>query len=89
MCRDELKSVLSDVLKDVSGVSLADLNDGLSIREHLNLDSLDLMTLAVEIHDRLGVALEVADVGEELTVGGLIDVLNSKQAAPPSTNRAA
>jgi acyl carrier protein len=89
MTRSDIKTALADILTEVSGQAFADLPDDGSIRERLHLDSLDLIAMATEIHARLGVALEIADVDEGATVGSLIDVLHARLSQLPPLNRAA
>ena len=85
----EIKAALADVLEDITGLPFDELRDDMSVRGNLNLDSLDLIALATEIHARLGVALEIADVDELATVGGLIHALHEKLSTRPSSNTAA
>lgn len=89
MTRNDIKTALADILTEVSGQTFADLPDDGSIRERLHLDSLDLIAMATEIHARLGVALEIADVDEGATVGSLIDVLHARLSQLPPLKRAA
>ena len=89
MTRNDIKTALANILADVTGQAFAELQDDGSIRERLHLDSLDLIAMATEIHARLGVALEIADVDEGATVGSLVDVLHARLSQLPPSNQAA
>jgi len=54
--------------------------------ERVKLDSFDLVSIAVGLHDRIGVTVEAAEVTEIVTVGDLVGLLQAKLPAP--SNRA-
>jgi acyl carrier protein len=88
MSRDEVRDALAEIFADVVGKSAA-LEDAMSFRDDLALDSLDLMALAVEVHERFQVALEVADIAENMTVANLIDIVHQRLSSLPPSNQAA
>lgn len=89
MTHTDIRLALAQLLEDICGEPVPLPADDVSVREGLNLDSLDLIALAAEIDDRLGVVLEIADVGEGATVGTLVDVLQAKLSTRPPSNQAA
>lgn len=88
MNRDELRTELIGLAGEFSGRPAQSGSIGDDTRLD-DLDSLDWMAFAVEIHERYGATLEVADVAGDPSLGTLIDVVIGRMAASPSTNRAA
>jgi acyl carrier protein len=71
MNRQELSAVVLELLEKETGETYPELAEKTSLREGLNLDSLDMAGLVLHVESRFGIA----------TVGDMLDVLEEKLAA--------
>ena len=80
MTEDEILRGIEDVARRHVGVARG-LQQSLSLQADLLLDSLQLMTLAVEVENRFRVRLDPEDEAQVRTVGDLVRVVGGKLAA--------
>jgi acyl carrier protein len=59
------------------------LADPVKIREGLKLDSVDLLSVMLRVETLLKISLSSRDFEKVVTVGDLLDVIQSKLAAEP------
>ncbi|MFM8890056.1 MAG: acyl carrier protein [Planctomycetia bacterium] len=88
MNRQELSNVVLELLEKETGETYPALEETTSLREGLNLDSLDMAGLVLHIESRFGIQIETELLETVTTVGTLLDVLQKKIAAK-STRQAA
>lgn len=75
-----LRQVVMDAFACVVDVDATKVDDELDLMD-LGLDSLDLVTVAIEIEDRLGVGVpadvldEIAEMDEDTTFGHLLRII--------------
>jgi acyl carrier protein len=81
MDRKELSAVVLELLEKETGESYPTLDDATSLREGLNLDSLDMAGLVLHIESRFGIQIETELLEGIATVGDMLDVLEQKLAA--------
>ena len=81
MTRQELSSIVHELLEKETGESYPALEDSTSLREGLNLDSLDMAGLVLHIESRFGIQVETELLEKVTTVGDLLNVLEQKIAA--------
>ena len=81
MNRQELSAVVLELLEKETGESYPALEDSTSLRDGLNLDSLDMAGLVLHIESRFGIQIETELLEKVTTVGSLLDVLQQKIAA--------
>lgn len=89
MERDHIRAVLAGILSDVTGRDDAVLADEQNLRDEFQIDSLDLISMAIEVHDKLGVEIEPKDAGSLLTIGDVVTLVADKLASRPAPKRAA
>lgn len=89
MDRAQLRTLLADIFTDITGETYSSLRDEQSLQDELKLDSFDLVSIAVGLHDRIGVTVEAAEVAEIVTVGDLVGLLQAKLPAPSNPATAA
>ncbi|HND51722.1 MAG TPA: acyl carrier protein [Pirellulaceae bacterium] len=80
MDRERLRGVLSDVFEKCVDETVGDLRDDTKLREGLNLDSIDLLSMSIEIQSQLNLTLTSGDLDDLTTVGDLLDLLQAKTA---------
>jgi len=81
MDRAELSAVVLELLEKETGESYPALEDRASLREGLNLDSLDMAGLVLHIETRFGISIETELLEDMSTVGNMLDMLQRKLAA--------
>jgi acyl carrier protein len=88
MDRKELSAVVLELLEKETGESYPTLDDATSLREGLNLDSLDMAGLVLHIESRFGIQIETELLEGIATVGDLLNMLQAKIAAKASRQAA-
>jgi acyl carrier protein len=78
MTRDELKSTLTNMLVDNVGREFPNLKDADDLRTDLGLDSVDLVTLLIEVQTQLQIIVPTEEVVGLKTVGDLLDHLHAR-----------
>ena len=81
MNRQELSAVILELLEKETGETYPALAESTTMREGLNLDSLDMAGLVLHIESRFGIQIETELLDKVTTVGKLLDVLAAKVAA--------
>lgn len=81
MHRQQLSATVLELLEKETGESYPALEDATSLRDGLNLDSLDMAGLVLHIESRFGIQIETELLENITTVGNLLDVLERKIAA--------
>ena len=81
MDRKELSAIVLELLEKETGESYPALDDSTSLREGLNLDSLDMAGLVLHIESHFGVQIETELLEGINTVGDLLTMLQGKIAA--------
>lgn len=81
MDRQELTAVVLDLLEKETGETYEQLEDSASLRDELNLDSLDMAGLVLHIESHFGIQIETELLESITTVGDLLTMLQDKIAA--------
>jgi acyl carrier protein len=90
MSREEIAGAVRSILAtiapeaDLAAVPL----DG-DLRDELDIDSMDFLRFAVQLHERLGVDVPEADYPRIRTLGGCVAYLSERLAAPAAPAAAA
>ncbi len=80
MDRSTLLLTLKEILEDDRGEPVETLDETISLREGLGLDSVDMLTMVMQIQDRFRVVLEADELEQMVTVKDFLDVLQTKLA---------
>ena len=78
MDRTALRQTLVELLDNSVGVKYDHLDDGQDLREGLNLDSVDLVTLVIEIQSKFSVQIATEELGKLVRVGDVLDLIQAK-----------
>ena len=78
MNRQELSAVVLELLEKETGESYPALEDSTSLRDGLNLDSLDMAGLVLHIESRFGIQIETELLEGINTVGDMLTMLQKK-----------
>jgi acyl carrier protein len=88
MDRQALRETLLDLLEQETWERPEQLNDDVNLRTGLKLDSVDLLSVALQAERKLGISIDSADFGSITTVGDLLDTLQAKLAAKSQSKAA-
>ena len=88
MDRKHLSAVVLELLEKETGETYPAVEESTTLREGLNLDSLDMAGLVLHIESHFGIQIESELLDGIQSVGNLLDVLETKIAAK-SVRRAA
>ena len=80
MDRSQLTTLLAEIIAAATGLEVHSLREGDRLHEVVQLDSLDVISIAVELHERTAITIEVAEVPGLVTVGDFVDLLVKKHA---------
>lgn len=89
MDREQLRKQLADILENETGTRPAVITDGIKLKEELGLDSVDVVSLMMQIEATYRIRLSREDLEPVATVGDLLTLLQSKMAAADAGNKAA
>ncbi len=78
MKRTELSAIVLELLKKETGESYPIFDDSTSLREGLNLDSIDMAGLIIHIESRFEIQIETALLDGINSVGTMLDMLQAK-----------
>jgi acyl carrier protein len=74
--REEIHAVVCEALGDVAPeADLQALDEGVDLRDQLEIDSMDLLNFAIAIHERIGVDIPEADYPRLTTLEGCVSYL--------------
>jgi acyl carrier protein len=80
MNRSELSTVVLELLEKETGETFTGIDDATTLREGLNLDSLDMAGLVLHVESRFGIQIETELLESVATVGDMLDMLETKLA---------
>jgi acyl carrier protein len=78
MDRETIRQQLREMLNDHMGVDFENLQESDDLRTGLGLDSVDMVTLLIEIQGRLRVNIPADEAMKLNTVGELLDHVQTK-----------
>jgi acyl carrier protein len=81
MDRSALRQVLREMVEKNASESVGDFDEATDLRTGLGLDSVDMVTLVMEIQNHLRAGITMAEFECLHSVGDLLDLLQAKLAA--------
>jgi acyl carrier protein len=82
--RDRIRQTLIELIENDVGQKFDDLSDSKNLREELGLDSVDVVSIVSQIERHFRIRLSQQELETLVTVGDLLDLLQSKLDAPPT-----
>ena len=83
--REEILNKLLDILQNDTDVQLDSVNESVSLREGLGLDSVDLVGIIMRIEEFYRIRLNHQELEQTNTVGMLIDLIEAKRNSASTT----
>jgi acyl carrier protein len=81
--REGIRRVLIEILENDTGEKPADLEDAKTLTGELGLDSVDVVSMMMQVERRFRIRLTQQDVQTLETVGDLLNLLEGRLAAAP------
>lgn len=79
MTRDEIrKHVLDSLVSVAPEADVASLSGNVSLREQLDIDSMDFLNFVIAIHESLQVEIPERDYAKLITLQGCVDYLAAR-----------
>ena len=88
MERQQLSAIVLELLEKETGETYPGVEETTTLREGLNLDSLDMAGLVLHIESHFGIQIETELLEGIHSVGDLLDALEAKLAAKPARKAA-
>ena len=91
MQRDEIRDILKGIFEDETGKTLDHLHDDSIMAEEFDLDSVDMVSLIMQVESHFRIRMTYVELSEVENIGSLLDVIQSKvfATAAQQTRRAA
>ena len=80
MDRESIRQTLAAYLEEDLGEPVASMDDAVTIREGMGLDSVDVVGLVMKVERQFRVRLASEELTEIVTVGDMLDLLQNKLA---------
>jgi acyl carrier protein len=85
MSADEIRAAVVQALTRIAPeVDPASIQANVSLREQLDIDSVDFLNIVVAIHERLGVDIPEADYAKLATLDAAVNYLQAALAKKPA-----
>jgi acyl carrier protein len=81
--RESLRQTLCELYENETGQKPPNMSDDKKMREELGLDSVDVVSLVMQIECKYRIRLTHEELSKVLTVGDLLSLLEAKLAAGP------
>lgn len=73
----DILTVVREITAEEAGVDLAEVSETSRFADDLDIDSLGLLTIATQVEERFGVALDDSLIPTLATVGSLVELVGS------------
>jgi acyl carrier protein len=83
MDRTALLQALGEMLEEETGQAYSGLDDGTNLREGLGLDSVDVVSLVIQIQNRFRIQITTEELEQVVRVGDLLDLLQARVVVVP------
>jgi acyl carrier protein len=76
---NEIKALVLEELRHIAPeIDPGEIDPAIDLREQFDLDSMDILNLAVAIHEKTGVDIPEADYPEMVSLNGCVSYLRQK-----------
>lgn len=86
--RDTIRRTLVEFLEAETGERAPEMGDAKKLREELGLDSVDVVSVVMQIERHFRIRLAHQELETLTTVGELLDLIQAKVAATPEASAA-
>jgi acyl carrier protein len=83
--REKLIRTLTELLEAETGEKYPSLEEDKNLRDELGLDSVDVVSVVMQIENRFRIRLTQQELEKVIRVGDLLDLIQAKVAEAPKT----
>jgi len=76
---EDLKEKVIEIISEVSGVRIVDIEPKSKLYDNLNIDSLDIIDVVLELEEYYVIAIEDSDADKWKTVQDVINFIKSQE----------
>jgi acyl carrier protein len=88
MSPEEIRQAIIEILEDIApDEDLSNLNDAVSFREQMELDSMDFLDIVMELRKRYRVQVPEEDYPQLASMGSTVTYLTPKMGTVPASRR--
>jgi acyl carrier protein len=86
--RENIRKTLIEIIESDMGESYSHVEDTMTLREQLGLDSVDVVSIVSQVERRFRIRLTHQELEKLVTVGDVLTLLQNKLNAPPEVSAA-
>jgi acyl carrier protein len=86
--RDAIRKTLIELLEAETAEKHPDLDESRNLRDELGLDSVDVVSVVMQIESHFRIRLTQQELEKVIRVGDLLDLIQAKVAATPGASAA-
>lgn len=83
--RTAIRQTLLELIEADTGQTFGSLDDQANLKEQLGLDSVDVVSIVMQVENRFRIRLGHEELQQVVTVGNLLDLMQAKLAQGPET----
>jgi acyl carrier protein len=83
MDRAALLQALKEMIEEDRDEPIDNLDEGVSLREGLGLDSVDLLTIVMQVQERFKIVLDSSELEKVVTVRDFVNLMQARLAGAP------
>lgn len=76
--RKQIEEIVIDIISNQSGISKDKLSNEANLQTDINLDSLDIVEIVMELEDRLGISINEEHLEKFVTINNIVDYIERK-----------
>ena len=88
MERTQIRKILQGILENEMDSPFGELQDSMVLAQDFKLDSVDYMSLIMRVEETFHIRLSNIELGNVVTIGSLVDLVQSKVAGLSDTQTA-
>lgn len=77
----DFKTILSEHISDSATKALENLNEGTNLADDLQIESLDIVNIVIDIEDKFGIEIDNDSIRKMSTVGNCLTLIQDKLCA--------
>ncbi|OAI51798.1 hypothetical protein AYO44_04840 [Planctomycetaceae bacterium SCGC AG-212-F19] len=81
--RNAIRQTLLELIEADTGQTYGSLDDQANLKEQLGLDSVDVVSIVMQVENRFRIRLGHEELQQVVTVGNLLDLMQAKLAELP------
>ena len=76
--RKQIEEIVLDIISSQSGVSKNKISNEANLQTDINLDSLDIVEIVIDLEDRFGISIDEEHLEKFATINNIVDYIERK-----------